>query len=124
MALQHSTGFTDHSPRAGWLISLEQVCCALLRRAEAFNGAEGTARLRYRCLPGLLEKELLEWLEGSSLGRRAVARPGAAASRSRMAQAPKSASRMCPLSATSRLPDLRSLQAPLTLAPCRHNTIQ
>ena len=50
---------------------------------------------------------LQAWLEGSS---RAVARPGAAASRSRMAQAPKSASSTCPLSATSRFPDFRSLQ--------------
>ena len=75
-----------------------------------------------RSSPGLLEKELPEWLEASSLGRRAVARPGAAASRSRMAQAPKSASRMCPLSATSRLPDLRSLQAPNLLGPCRQDT--
>ena len=51
---------------------------------------------------------LQAWLEGSS---RAVARPGAAASRSRMAQAPKSASSTCPPSATSRFPDFRSLSA-------------
>ena len=74
--------------------------------------------LKYKCnlLPGTLEKDPEEWVEQSSLGWRAVARPGAAASLSKIAQAPKSASRICPLSATSRFPDFRSLHTALRWA--------